>query len=38
VAITLDIYSHADPGMQRGTAERVAALVLGTTQPIEEEA
>jgi integrase len=28
VAITLDIYSHADPGLQKGTAERVAALVL----------
>jgi integrase len=31
VAITLDVYSHADPGLQRGTAERVAALVLGET-------
>jgi hypothetical protein len=27
VAITLDIYSHADPGLQKGLADRLAALV-----------
>jgi hypothetical protein len=29
VAITLDIYSHADPGLQKGLADRLAAMVDG---------
>jgi hypothetical protein len=29
VAVTLDIYSHADPGLQKGLADRLAAMVDG---------
>jgi integrase len=30
-AITADVYSHVTPGMQTDAAERVAALIFGTT-------
>jgi integrase len=33
VSITLDIYSHAVPGLQEDAAERLGALVLGSTRP-----
>jgi integrase len=37
IAITLDTYSHAIPGMQEDAAAQVAALVDGQAQARERE-
>lgn len=37
ISLTMDLYSHLAPGMQRAAAERVEATLFGTEKPGREE-